>query len=80
MQAAGTEPRPHTRSGETGLCSRLGLELPVGFTGPPSRGRVWIPVTRCDLMRSRAGDHRRQENAGPRGWALGCPSGYRQAL
>lgn len=35
MQAAGTEPRPHTRSGDTGLCSRLGLELPVGFMGLP---------------------------------------------
>lgn len=48
MQAAGAEPRPHTRSGETGLCSRLGFELPVGFMGPPF---LWEGLDPSNLLR-----------------------------
>ena len=45
-----------------------------GSWGRPSCGRVWIPVTPCGLTCCESSSHRRRENAGPRGWAPGCPS------
>lgn len=46
--AMGTEPRPHTRSGEAGLCLRLGFELLVGFMGPPF---LWEGLDPCHPLR-----------------------------